>query len=79
LNIKFSRHSKRRINLYNIREEDVINEIDKFLSNSNFKDGKMELIEKISTKNKFPLKIVFEKLKTEVIVITVYPLKKGKK
>lgn len=77
--IKFSRHSKRRIKLYEIQEGDVINEINKFLQTSNYNDGKIEFTGKRNSKNKYPLKIVFEKLKKEVIVITVYPLKKGKK
>lgn len=77
--IKFSRHSKRRIKLYNILENDVLNIINKFLTNRIIKDGKSEIIENFKLKHKYPLKIVFEKNKTEVIVITVYPLKKGRK
>lgn len=79
MKIKFSRHSKRRLKLYSIKEEEVISKINIFLSQSKFNDDKLEIIEKLKLSDKYPIKIVFEKFKQEVIVITVYPLKKGKK
>ncbi len=77
--IKFSRHSKRRIKLYSIKEEDVVSEIERFLLLSHNKNGKIEFIGKRNPKGSYPLKIIFEKYKNEVMVITAYPLKKGKK
>lgn len=49
------------------------------LNQTKIKDDKLGIIEKIRLSDKYPIKIVFEKIKTEVIVITAYPLKKGKK
>ncbi len=71
MSIKFSRHSKRRLKLYGIKEEDVTKKINNYLNQTKFKDDKLELIEKIRLSDKYPLKIIFEKIKNEVIVITV--------
>ena len=57
----------------------MISKINIFLSQSKFNDDKLEIIEKLRLSDKYPIKIVFEKFKQEVIVITVYLLKKGKK
>lgn len=79
MNIRFSRHSKRRLQLYNINETDIINEIEKYLLENSLPAGKVELMKKSKPKYKYPLKIIFEKNYNGIIVITVYPLKKGKK
>ena len=62
MKIKFSRHSKRRLKLYSIKEEEVISKINIFLSQSKFNDDKLEIIEKLRLSDKYPIKIVFENL-----------------
>jgi len=47
MNIKFSRHSKRRMQLYNINENDVIYELSVFNEKSVLRDGKFVVIEKV--------------------------------
>jgi hypothetical protein len=70
--IKFSRHAKRRAQLYKISETVVI----ELIKNETLVNGKNIIIKKIDA-FKYPLKIVIE-VEKEIIVITNYPLKKGK-
>lgn len=74
MDIKFSRHAKRRIKLYEIPESTII----KILKGKELSQGTHETIE--NTEGfKYPLKIVIN-LEGDIIrVITTYPLKKGRK
>ena len=72
MNIKFSRHAKRRAKLYKI-PEDSIREIVRSLK---LKEGKHEIIEKVSG-FKFPIKAVVVVENDTMTVITNYPLRKG--
>ena len=73
--IKYTRHSKRRLKLYNISESDVEFviklgtkvEVDgnKFESMYNFDDKIL------------PLKVVYKVIGNDYIIITSYPLKRG--
>jgi len=79
MEIKFSRHARRRMLLYKIEERDVVKaimacELDKFIS------GKHEIIDKeLSERYGYPLKLVFSKEDDRIMVITVYPLRKERK
>jgi len=73
MTIKFSRHARRRANLYKI-SEDVICEI---LSGIDLSDGEHEIIRNI-TGFRYPIKTVVAVEGTMITVITNYPLKKGK-
>ena len=78
MNINFSRHAKRRMQLYKILEEDVINAIGDYITNSRFSSGKKEIVSKgLSKKYGYPLKIVFYRGNDTITVITAYPLRKG--
>lgn len=70
----FSRHARRRLKLYNITES-IIFEI---LKDLNLSDGEHELIRNISG-FVYPIKIVVSVEDNDIIVITSYPLKKGRK
>lgn len=72
MNIKFSRHSKRRAKLYDIPEIEIIN----ILSSINFSQGKHEIIKNVKG-FKYPLKIVISVENDITTVITNYPFKKG--
>ena len=73
MKIEFSRHSKRRMKLYSISEEIVIN----LINHENIKEeGKYEIIKRVETLS-LPIKIVFIYEEDKVVVITAYPLKRG--
>lgn len=77
MEIKFSRHSKRRMQLYRIDEEDVSNTIKSIIREKGVISGKYEEID-YSLKNKYhyPIKVVFTIEDDKIEVITTYPLKK---
>ena len=80
MNIKFSRHAKRRLKLYKINENDVISSIKHELSRVKNKiKYEITVNGTYIRRYKYPLKIIFIKKESDIIVITVYPLKKGKR
>jgi len=73
--IIFSRHAKRRIKLYGIDKEDIINIIKNVQDKSN---GQYEIIDsKFKSKYKLPLKVVYIIEKNITTIVTSYPLKRG--
>ena len=72
MEIKFSRHAKRRARLYGIPESTVT----AILAKMNLPQGEHEIIKDIG--QKYPLRIVVSIKKDMVSVITNYPLKKGR-
>lgn len=80
INIYFSRHSKRRLKLYNIYEDDIIEFINYYIQTTGIKEGKhIEIIERLVMKYGFPIKVVFVVEEDRVIVVTAYPLKGGRR
>jgi len=73
MEIKFSRHAKRRARLYGIPESTV----SAILAKMNLPQGEHEIIEDIG--QRYPLKIVVSVKKETLSVITNYLLKKGRK
>lgn len=74
MQIKFSRHAKRRAKLYDISDSTVTD----ILTGMNLGQGGHEIIKDVAG-FKYPLKIVVSVEKDTVTVITNYPLKKGGK
>lgn len=74
MEVKFSRHAKRRGKLYNIPEETVR----KILAGKELIRGNQEIIENVEG-FKYPLKIAVSVEDDITTVITNYPLKKGRK
>jgi len=74
MEIKFSRHAKRRAKLYAISETTIAS----ILANMTLHQGEREIIKHV-TGFKYPLKIAVSVEKGLVTVITNYPLKKGRK
>jgi len=72
--IRFSRHAKRRAQLYKIPESVV----ETILAGLHLNDGEHEIIKNVSG-FKYPIKIVVAVERGIVTVITNYPLKKGRK
>ena len=74
MKIKFSRHAKRRLKLYKIRESTITD----ILKPMNLSQGEQEIIKEVKG-FKYPLKIVITVENDIITVITNYPLKKGRK
>lgn len=74
MEIKFSRHAKRRARLYNIPES----AISSVLTSMNLLHGEHEIVKNL-TGFQYPVKIVVSVEGDNVTVITNYPLKKGRK
>lgn len=74
MEVKFSRHAKRRGKLYKIPESTLL----KVLRKRNLPCGNYEIIENVEG-FKYPLKIVVTVENDIITVITNYPLKKGRK
>jgi hypothetical protein len=74
MEIKFSRHAKRRAKLYRIPESTIL----RILEGKDFTQGSQEIIENVEG-FKYPLKIAIA-LENDIITVkTNYPLKKGRK
>lgn len=74
MEITYSRHARRRARLYGIPEA-VVTDI---LSTMNLTDGKHEIVREVPGL-RYPLKIVVSVQRDATTVVTVYPLKKGRK
>jgi hypothetical protein len=72
MEIRFSRHAKRRAKLYSIPESTV----EQIIAKANLAVGENEIIELVPG-FKFPLKIVAVLEGQVATIITSYPLKKG--
>jgi hypothetical protein len=72
--IKFSRHAKRRAKLYKISESTIL----RILEGKDFTQGYQEVIENVEG-FKYPLKIVIAVENDIITVETNYLLKKGRK
>ncbi|MBI4743636.1 MAG: hypothetical protein HY776_02245 [Actinobacteria bacterium] len=72
--IKISRHAKRRYKLYKISEPTITG----ILKNMNLSQGKHEIVKEVKG-FKYPLKIVVAVEGDIIVIITNYPLRKGRK
>jgi len=80
MKIIFSRHAKRRMQLYKIEKKDVVEIVENYIADKVSALGKQEVVNKeMEKKYNFPLKIVFSKENDKTIIITVYPLRKERK
>ncbi|MCK4359848.1 MAG: DUF4258 domain-containing protein [Candidatus Cloacimonetes bacterium] len=73
MNIRYSRHAKRRLKLYKITEK-IISEILKEVN----KLGRQEITKKVQG-FKNPIKVVCDVKENYITIITAYPLKRGLK
>jgi hypothetical protein len=74
MQIKFSRHAKRRADLYGIPETTI----SKILGEARLNSGKHEIVQDVETL-KYPLKVVVSVENDIITVISNYPLKKGRR
>jgi hypothetical protein len=76
--IRFSRHAKRRMALYQINQIDIENSIKQSMKLEKLIFGKREFIDEgLKERYRLPVKIVMDIDKDSITVITAYPLKKG--
>ena len=74
--MKLSRHAKNNMKLYKIAEQDIIKTIE-FPESTDREGDKLIAIKKLLKKfSDYPLKVVYEKTRGEIRIITAYPLKK---
>ncbi|MCK4619339.1 MAG: DUF4258 domain-containing protein [Desulfobacterales bacterium] len=76
--IKFSRHSKRRMKLYGISEEDVLNVLRNGRKETSG-DGKIFFLHDINEKFKYPIKVITVQGDKAFVIVSAYPLKKRRK
>jgi hypothetical protein len=74
--IKFSRHAKRRMKLYDINENDVLAVINEG-EREQLAAGKVRFLHELKGKFSHPLKVIGIEEKESLLIITAYPLKKG--
>lgn len=78
--IKYSRHARRRMKLYNLSEEDVSSIIEHQNPGLVFMEGRHEIIsETMFSQYGYPIKVVLSFESGKIVVITAYPLKRGVK
>jgi hypothetical protein len=70
--IKFSRHARRRANLYQIPESTIL----AILEGRELSRGSHEIIQKVDG-FKYPIKILLAVKDDIITIVTNYPLKKG--
>jgi hypothetical protein len=74
VNIRFSRHAKRRMKLYSIEEDDVVS-----IVTNNMHECELEkrfvIIDHSMNQYELPIKIIGVKEEESIIIVTVYPLK----
>ncbi|MFQ5674394.1 MAG: DUF4258 domain-containing protein [bacterium] len=77
--IKFTRHAKNNMRLYNISEDDVNAVIDKPDEASEQKDKTISIKHIENRFSNMPLKVVHGRKKEVTIIITTYPVRKSYK
>ena len=77
-NIRFSRHAKRRMKLYGISEEDVLNVL-RSGKRELSEDGKILFREPVNGKFKYPLKVIAAHSDKGLVIVSAYPFKKRRR
>ena len=70
----FTRHARRRMQLYNIPQYVISNLLEEEIILGQL--GKQVIVKSVKG-TQYPIKIVFEVREKDIIIITVYPLKRG--
>ena len=76
--IKYSRHAKRRMKLYSITGDDIKSVIEQGKREISQSGNKTSIIHRIPAKFKYPIKVIGVEEGDSFLVISAYPLKKGK-
>lgn len=79
MKIVFSKHAKRRIETYGIDPDDVLDLVERSLARGIHPENIIKYVDNRIYKNSYPLKVYYKfKERTKLLIITVYPLRKGK-
>jgi hypothetical protein len=74
--MKISRHARNNMRLYKISEDDIMSAVES-PDVSATEENRMIAMKKFRDKfSGYPLKVVYEKIKGEIFILTAYPLKK---
>ena len=76
--LRYSRHAKRRMVLYAISEEDVALVVRKGGKEELAQPGKMSFTSNLAAWSKYPIKVVGLEQGKDLLIITAYPVKKGR-
>ena len=76
--LRYSRHAKRRMALYAISEEDVALVVRKGKREELAQTGRMSFTSHLAAGSKYPIKVAGLERGRDLLIITAYPLKKGR-
>ena len=76
--LKYSRHAKRRMALYGISEEDVALGVKEGKREDLAEPGRVSFTWRLAKKSNFPIKVVGLEEGKDFMIITTYPLKRGR-
>ena len=79
MEMKISRHARRRIDLYHIDESDVIETIKREIRAGTSEGDRVAVNRDLSSKYGFPLKVVFTQKGEYIIVVSAYPARKERR
>jgi hypothetical protein len=80
MEIKISRHARRRMALYHVNESDVVDTISREISGGISEGQRRTVVNRdLASKYGFPLKIIFVQKERNVIVVSAYPVKKERR
>ena len=74
MDIRFSRHAKRRMSLYSIEEDDVLSMVKNNMGAWELGE-RFIIIDHSMNQYKLPIKVIGIKEEEAIIIVTVYPLK----
>ena len=76
--LRYSRHAKRRMALYALSEEDVGCVVREGKREDLAQPGRMSFTSHLAARSKYPIKVVGLEQEEDLLIITAYPLKKGR-
>jgi len=76
--LTYSRHAKRRMALYGISEKDVAAVVKEGKREDLAEPGRVSFTWPLAAKSKYPIKVVGLEQGKDFMVITAYPLKRGR-
>lgn len=76
--LRYSRHAKRRMALYGISDEDVALVVREGKKEELAEPGRVSFTLPLAAKSKYPIKVVGLEHGKDFLIITTYPLRRGK-
>ena len=76
--LRYSRHAKRRMALYALSEEDIAYVVGEGKREDLAQPGRMSFTSYLAARSQYPIKVVGLEHGKDLLIITAYPLKKGR-